>query len=41
MKTVGVPEETVIPYEDGVPVLVEEQEAAVTVPAQEGELTRI
>jgi hypothetical protein len=40
MKTVGLPEETVIPYEDGVPVLVEEQEAPVTVPAQEGEPAR-
>jgi hypothetical protein len=40
MRTVGVPEEKVIPHEDGVPVLIEEQEAPAPVPAQEGEPIR-
>jgi hypothetical protein len=37
MKTVGLPEETVVPHEDGVPVLVEEQEAPAAAPEQEGQ----
>ena len=40
MKRVGLPEEKVIPYEDGVPVLVEELEGSQTAPAQEAEPAR-
>jgi hypothetical protein len=40
MKTVGVPEEKVVPYEEESVVLVDGEEAPVTVPVREAEPAR-